>query len=250
MRTSTYVSNFDWETSFWKPTTGSQTMHTLGVKGKDGSRAIAQLWLVGEILHASLVMMDRDYWAIRIQISTETRDKLRAGLKTHGILKGAWNPTSLGTEIFMSIKKDFVDSLIRIMPEDECKANVDSLLCNGTYPFTYDVKTTEPGQFPTPGIFYVDNFQVCTSVAVEMRVQSWNFKPKGANEVTCGYSFKPVGLYRIEDVQVDQPLTPEKRQKQDDNWISTPPRTRATKAVLNPLQWLVTKDEKSKSPSS
>ncbi len=47
-------------------------MHTLRVKGKDGSRGIAQLWLVGEILHASLVMMDRDYWAIRIQISTET----------------------------------------------------------------------------------------------------------------------------------------------------------------------------------
>ncbi len=147
-------------------------MHTLGVKGKDGSRGIAQLWLVGEILHALLVMMDRYYWAIKIQISTETRDKLRAGLRTHGILKGAWNPTSLDTEISMSIKKNFVDSLVRIMPEDECKANVDSLLCDGTYLFTYDMKTTEPRQFPDPGMFHVNNFQVCISVTVEVRVQS------------------------------------------------------------------------------
>ncbi len=225
-------------------------MHTFGVKGKDGFRGIAQLRLVGEILHASLVMMNKDYWAIRIQISTETRDKLRTGLKTHGILKGAWNLASLDTEVSMSIKKDFVDSLVRIMSDDECKANVDSLLCDGIYPFTYDVKTTEPGQFPDPGMFHVDNFQVCTSVAVEMRLQSWNFKPKGANEVTRGYSSKPVGLYRIEDIKMAQPLTPEKRQKQDDDWISTPPRTRATNSALNLLQWLVTKDEKSKLPGS
>ncbi len=148
-------------------------MHTLGVKDKDGSRRIAQLWLVGEILYVSLVMMDRDYLAIKIQISTETKDKLRAGLRTHSILKDAWNPTSFDTEISMSIKKDFVDFLVRIMPDNEYKeANVDSLLCDGIYPFTYDVKTTEPRQFPDSGMFYVNNFQVCTSVAIEVRVQS------------------------------------------------------------------------------
>ncbi len=77
-------------------------------------------------------------------------------------------------------------------------------------------------------------------------MQFWNFKPKGANELTRGYSFKPVSLYRIEDVQVKQLLTAEKRQKQDNDWISTLPQTKITKAVLNPLQWLVIKDEKSK----
>ncbi len=88
------------------------------------------------------------------------------------------------------------------MPDDKCKANVDFLHCDETYPFTYDVKTTELGQFPDLKIFHVDNFQVCTSVAIEVQVQSWNFKPKKANEVTCRYSFKPVGLYCIKDVQV------------------------------------------------
>ncbi len=131
--------------------------------------------------------MDKDYWAITIQISTETRDKLRAGLRTHGILKGAWNPTSPNTEISMLIKKDFVDALVRIISDDECKANVDSLLCNGTYPFTYDVKTTEPGQFPDLKMFHVNNFQVCNNVAIEIQVQSSNFKLKRANEDICGY---------------------------------------------------------------
>lgn len=73
----------------------------------------------------------------------------------------------------MSVKKDFVDSLVRIMPDVECKASVEYLLCNGTYPFTYDMKTTEPGQLPDPGMFHVDNFQVGTSVAVEVRLQAW-----------------------------------------------------------------------------
>ncbi len=58
----------------------------------------------------------------------------------------------------MSIKKIFVDSLVRIMSDNRCNTNVDSLLCDGTYLFTYDVKTTEPRQFPDPGMFYVDTF--------------------------------------------------------------------------------------------
>ncbi len=105
-------------------------------------------------------------------------------------------------EIFILIKKDFINSLVRIMSDNKCKAKVDSLLCNGTYSFTYDMKTTELGQFPDPEIFHVNNFQVCTSVAVEVRVQSRNFNPMEANKVTHGYLFKPVNLYCIEDVQV------------------------------------------------
>ncbi len=160
----------------------------------------------------------------------------------HGILKGTWDPASLDTELSMSVKKEFVDALVKIMPDDECKTRVKSLLCDGTYPFTYDVKTTKPGEFPDPGVFHVDNVQVGTSVAMEMRLQSWNFKPKGATEVTHGYSFKPVGLYRIQDIQVALPSTPEKRRKENDEWILTPPRTRATDSALNLLQWIVAKE--------
>ncbi len=72
----------------------------------------------------------------------------------------------------MSVKKEFVNALVKIMPDDECKTRVKGLLCDGTYPFTYDMKTTKPGVFPDPGVFHIDNFQVGTSVAVEVRLQS------------------------------------------------------------------------------
>lgn len=46
-----------------------------------------------------------------------------------------------------------------------------------------------------------------------MQFKAWNFKPKGANEVICDYFFKPVGLYRIADIQMAQLLIPKKREK-------------------------------------
>ncbi len=134
-------------------------------------------------------------------------------MKIHGILKCVWNYTSLDKEISILTKKDFINSLMRIIVDDECKANLDSVLCNETYSFTYNVKMTEPGQFLDPGMFHVNNFQVCTSVLVEVRLQSWNFKPKEANEVIHRYFFKPVNLYYIKDIQMAQPSTPEKKQK-------------------------------------
>ncbi len=72
----------------------------------------------------------------------------------------------------MLIKKDFINSLVRILLDDEYKANVDSLFYDMTYLFTYNVKTTELEEFLDPQIIYIDNYQVCTSVAIEMQVQS------------------------------------------------------------------------------
>ncbi len=66
----------------------------------------------------------------------------------------------------------------------------------------YDVKITKSRQFLDPRIFHVNNFQVGISIAVEVQVQSKNFKPKRVDKVICGYLFKPVNIYYIEDVQV------------------------------------------------
>ena len=70
----------------------------------------------------------------------------------------AWNLASLDTEISMLVKKNFVNSIVRTMLDDKCKIIIDSLLCNATYSFKYNVKTTEPEEFPDQRIFYVDNF--------------------------------------------------------------------------------------------
>ena len=67
---------------------------------------------------------------------------------------------------------------MKIMPNNKYKANIDSLLCNEIYFFIYDMKKTKPGQFPDPKMFYVNNFQVCTSVAMEVQLQSKISNPK------------------------------------------------------------------------
>ncbi len=102
--------------------------------------------------------MDKEYWGIKIQISKETKNKLRDGLKTHDIPKDALDLVSLDTQLSMSVEKKFVDALVKIIPDKECKTKVKGLLCNGTYPFMYDVKTTKPGKFPDLGVFHVNNF--------------------------------------------------------------------------------------------
>lgn len=96
--------------------------------------------------------------------------------------------------------------MMRIILNNKCKANINSLFYNRTYSFMYDVKTTKLGQFLDPKIFYVNNFQISTSVAIEVQFQSLNFKPKGANKVICGYFFIPTGLYCIKNIQIAQLL--------------------------------------------
>lgn len=146
-------------------------MHIFGIKSKDNFQRIAQLSLVGEILHTSLAMISKNYLVIRIQISTKIQEKPRTGLKIYSILKGTWNPKSLNKEISISIKKEFIYFWMRIMPNNKCKAIIDFLLYNGTYFFTYDMKTTKLREFSDLKIFYVKNFQVCTNVAVELQLQ-------------------------------------------------------------------------------
>ena len=44
------------------------------------------------------------------------------------------------------------------MQDNKCKTNVKSLLCNEIYPFTYDVNSNQPGEFPDLEVFHIDNF--------------------------------------------------------------------------------------------
>lgn len=79
-------------------------------------------------------------------------------MKTYSILKDTWDPASLNTKLFILVKKEFVDTLVKIILDNNCKTKFKSLLCDGTYFFTYDVKITKLGKFPDLEIFYVDNF--------------------------------------------------------------------------------------------
>ncbi len=83
---------------------------------------------------------------------------LKTGFKIYGILKDIQNLTSFNIEISISVKKNFIDFMVKIMSNDKCKANVNFLLYNRIYCFMYNIKTTEPELFSDLGMFYIDNF--------------------------------------------------------------------------------------------
>lgn len=70
----------------------------------------------------------------------------------------------------MLVKKKFLNALVKIISDNKYKTQVKGLLCNGTYPFIYDVKTTKLDKFPDPKVFYLKNFQIGTSVIIEMHL--------------------------------------------------------------------------------
>ena len=147
-------------------------MHNVYVKDKNNSQEIPLLWLVREPQYAFLVIIDKDYWGIIILIFTKMRDKLRTGLKSYSILKDTWNPASIDIEIFMLVKKNFVDFIMRIIQNNKGKVNINFSLCDESYLFTYYVKTNELRQFPDLEIFYINIFQIFTSIAIEMQLEA------------------------------------------------------------------------------
>lgn len=52
----TYLANFDWSKAFWNPLNGSETMNILAMKGPRRTKGIGQLWVVGKIEYATLVI--------------------------------------------------------------------------------------------------------------------------------------------------------------------------------------------------
>lgn len=58
------------------------------------------------------------------------------------------------------------------MLNDNRKNNVNFLLCNKTYSFINDVKTTEPEQFLDLKRFYIENLYIGTIVAIKIQLQA------------------------------------------------------------------------------
>ena len=57
---------------------------------------------------------------------------------------------------------------MRILPDNKCKTNVNLILCDKTYFFIYDLKTTETGQLPDLKMFYITNFYIYNSIAIKV----------------------------------------------------------------------------------
>lgn len=115
-------------------------------------------------------MKKTNYWMVRNCITDINRIKLKTGLKTSRILVDAWSTSCIEPVIFVSANPQFVHSRINLMPEDNSKAKAKTLAVykDSTFPFLYDVRTTDPGKFPNPSFCDVSNFWPKTKVAVEL----------------------------------------------------------------------------------
>lgn len=179
--TSNYLANFKWKKFFWQPTNGSLTMHVLLTQGRDRSRGVAQLWLIGQLEFAILVMKKTDYWMVRICITNIDRTKLKTGLKTTRILGDVWSTSCIEPVISVLAKPNFVHSRINPMSKNHSKAKDKALSVykDGIFPFMYNVRTTDSGEFLDHSLCDVSIFRPETNVAIELQIDSRNFNTIG-----------------------------------------------------------------------
>lgn len=90
------------------------------------------------------------------------------------------------------------------MVDNKTKTTVLHLLEADKFPITYDVRdnVTDPSGFSIPG-YDIAAFCANTKVAVEMQIYSCNFQTKSNETGALGYSFCPVGVYKLENVKLD-----------------------------------------------
>lgn len=131
---------------------------------------------MGEIWYVFFVIIDTNYWIIKLVISNKTKNKFKTCLKSKRIFKDVENPMAHNNEISVLAKKEFIDPIIRIMLGSKCKTKIIYLFNDKTYLFMYDMREIIPGQFSNLGNFSIKNFQVRTSIAVEVEINFQNFK--------------------------------------------------------------------------
>ncbi len=106
-----------------------------------------------------------------------------------------------------------------------------------TFPFIYDVRESADvrSDFPDPG-HDVDDFKGGATVAVEFQILLRNFKASKKIDAVKAYSFRLLGVYLVDDPIHSTMSMPNKRQRGEDKWMITPPRTKRTVTSENPLE--------------
>lgn len=122
-------------------------MHVLCAQGRDGARVIAQIWVVGIIEFAALVMEKIPIFIIKICITNDDRARLKTGLGQNGNLGDNWSISAIEPVITLSAKPDFVETMINIMPDNCNKTTAMRILEDKKFQFAYDVRTIPPGEF-------------------------------------------------------------------------------------------------------
>lgn len=160
-------------------------MNILAMKGPSGSKGAAQLWIVGKVEYATLVVNQFPSYKVKLCLTSDDRNNLRLTLKKWGNLGKDWDPSNVESIVNFSTRPDKVEELIELITGNEVvQDTVKAIHYHDTFPFTYDVrKTTDmDADYPDPG-HDVDDFKNGSKVAIEFQVVSRNFR--ASKRVEC-----------------------------------------------------------------
>lgn len=102
-------------------------MHVLPTQEKDELYKVTQIWLVGQLKFAMLVMKKINYWIVKICINNINKTKLKTNLKTIRISENAQSISSIEPIIFILANFKFIYFKINFILEDKSKAKAKAL---------------------------------------------------------------------------------------------------------------------------
>lgn len=213
-------------------------MNILAMKGPNGSKGVAQLWVIDKVEYVTLVVNQFPSYTVKLCLTGDDQNTLRLMLKKWGNLEKNWDLSTIKSIVNFSTRPDKVEELIGLISGNEKVQDIVKIIhYQDTFPFTYNVrKTTDmDADYPNPG-HDVDDFKNGSKVAVEFQIMSRNFKASKKVDAVKAFFFRLLGVYLIDNPIQTTVSTPEKRRRGENEWMVMPPRTKKTITSINPLE--------------
>ncbi len=80
---------------------------------------MVQLWVIGKVEYATLVVNQFPSYTIKLCLRSDDRQNLRLMLKKWGNLEKDWNPASIKSVVNFSTRADKVQELIELISDDK-----------------------------------------------------------------------------------------------------------------------------------
>lgn len=167
-------------------------MNILAIKGPGGTKGVAQLWIIGKIEYAKLVVNQYRPFIVKLYFTNDDRNTLHLMLRKWGNFGKEWDPGNIESVVNFSTRLEKVEDLIRLVTgNEEVRDIVQAIHIQDTSLFTYDVRMSADvnGVYPDPK-HNVDNFKARARVAVEFQLLSRNFKASRKIDAVKDYSFR------------------------------------------------------------
>lgn len=164
--------------TFWNPCNRSGTMNVLAMKGLGGAREIVQLWMIGKLEYAILVVDQYSSYTIKLCLTTDNCATLCMILKKWGKLGKNWDFSFIETVVNILTKPNKVQDLIDLSLNNKEVYNiVQAIYIQDTFLFTYNICKEAKVDKDYPNLGYnINNFKARIEVVVEFQVNSRNFK--------------------------------------------------------------------------